>query len=335
MNQPVLQQSDKKALVFLLSGFLGSGKTTLLKRILSWETDLSDTVVLVNEFGDVGIDGDLLKNSGSDVIELVSGCICCSLRNDLKQSLSKILKQYRPSRIFIEASGVSDPVAVLSALSEAPLAESLKLEKIITVLDADLWEARENFGQLFYNQLEVADLILLNKSDLLDKTAIPIYLKEIHGIFPHCRVVPTVRCHIDSEIFCARSIPKGALFRPMNLFCEISPDEISPNRENIIDARQPHNAPQFSHHFVTFSFEHSQIIDETQFNHFVDTLPLEVFRMKGPVHFRNRTQMVNFVGGKSDWSKWEGAPETKLAFIGWDVNPAEILRKLQRCISSP
>jgi len=305
MNQPALQP-DQKALVYLLSGFLGSGKTTLLKLILSWETDLSDTVVLVNEFGDVGIDGDLLKNSGSDVIELISGCTCCSLRNDLKQSLSNILKHYKPKRIFIEASGVADPTAIVSVLLESPLAESIKLEKIVTVLDADFWEARENFGQLFYNQLEIANLILLNKVDLLDKGSIPAYLKEIHEIFPHCQVVPTVRCCIDSEIFCSKTIHKGMILKPMNSF-----------------------------HFITFSFQNSRIMDESLFNHFIDTLPLEVFRMKGPVQFLNRTEILNFVGGKGDRSKWDGAPETKLAFIGWNVNPSDILDKLQQCIAGP
>jgi G3E family GTPase len=79
MNEPLLQKTSQKAAIFLLSGFLGAGKTTLLKRILSWETNLSDTILLVNEFGDVGIDGGLLKNSGSDVVELNSGCICCTM----------------------------------------------------------------------------------------------------------------------------------------------------------------------------------------------------------------------------------------------------------------
>ena len=93
--------------VTLLSGFLGAGKTTLLRRIISWETELSDTVVLVNEFGAVGIDGALLKNSGSSVIELTSGCICCTLSADLKQSLTNIQDRFHPRRILIESSGVA------------------------------------------------------------------------------------------------------------------------------------------------------------------------------------------------------------------------------------
>lgn len=333
MKQSSLPQSDQKALVFLLTGFLGSGKTTLLKRILSWETDLSDTVVLVNEFGDVGIDGDLLKNSGSDVIELVSGCICCSLRSDLKQSLLRILKEFRPRRIFIEASGVSDPTAILSAIHEAPLTESIKLEKIVTVLDADLWEARENFGQIFYNQLETADLILLNKVDLLEKASIPTFLHEIHDTFPNCQAVPTVRCCVDSEIFWSQAIQKKMEIKPMHSFHEAWLDDTSRNRGNNNNSLQPHDAFQSSDHFITFSFEDSRIIDETHFNHFVDALPFEVFRMKGPVQFSDRTEIINFVGGKGEWSKWEGSTETRLAFIGWNINPAEILNRLQQCIA--
>jgi G3E family GTPase len=331
MNRPVLQQSEQKALVFLLSGFLGSGKTTLLKRILSWETDLSDTVVLVNEFGDVGIDGDLLKNSGSDVVELVSGCICCSLRNDLKQSLLRILNEYRPKRIFIEASGVSDPTAILSVLFEAPLAESIILEKIVTVLDADLWEARENFGQIFYNQLKTANLILLNKADLLDKASIPACLKEVHELYPHCQVVPTIRCCVDPEIFWSQKMPDKMEIKPMQSLLEASREDTAHN--SLQNQLKIQEAFQSSDHFVTFSFEDSRIIDETHFNHFVDALPFEVFRMKGPVQFANRTDIVNFVGGKGEWSIWEGSPETRLAFIGWHVNPADILSKLQRCIA--
>ena len=90
MSESEVIQDGEKAVVILLAGFLGSGKTTLLKQILSWETDLSDTVVVVNEFGDVGIDGALLKNSGSEIVELTSGCICCTLTADLRQSLDRI-----------------------------------------------------------------------------------------------------------------------------------------------------------------------------------------------------------------------------------------------------
>ena len=84
---------DGKSEVIIISGFLGAGKTTLLKKILTWESDLSETVVIVNEFGDVGIDGSLLQNVGSDVVELTGGCICCTMKVDLNQTLKKIRRE--------------------------------------------------------------------------------------------------------------------------------------------------------------------------------------------------------------------------------------------------
>jgi G3E family GTPase len=127
MNPAGSRNTKPMSDVLLITGFLGAGKTTLLKRILSWETDLSDTVVLVNEFGEVGVDGDLLKDAGSDVVELTSGCICCSLTVDLKQSLSRISEQYHPRRIIIEASGVADPGAIIPLLRDPSLCGVMKL----------------------------------------------------------------------------------------------------------------------------------------------------------------------------------------------------------------
>ena len=121
----------EKSRIILLAGFLGAGKTTLLKRILSWETDLSDTVVLVNEFGDVGIDGALLKDSGSDVVELTSGCICCTLSNDLRRSLLNIWERFRPRKIFIESSGVADPTAIESVLREPKMSPKMETDRIV------------------------------------------------------------------------------------------------------------------------------------------------------------------------------------------------------------
>lgn len=329
MNQPFLRPTEKKSAVFLLSGFLGSGKTTLLKRILGWEADLSDTVVLVNEFGEVGIDGGLLKKSGSDVVELASGCICCSLSADLTQSLKRIWEQYRPRRIFIEASGVADPAAILSVLTDSALAATMTLEKIVTVLDADLWEGREHFGRLFYSQLETAHLILLNKVDQVDEEKVPCFLSEIHSVFPDCQVVPTVRCDIDPATLWSLASPKGLTLKPMHLFPQFSSDGPGePGHDEHGGRRKPVRADNF----VTFSFKDRRLMDEGRFHQFVEALPWEVFRMKGPVRFSDRTDVINFVGGKGEWCDWDGETETRLAFIGWNVNPEEILEKLVRCV---
>ena len=331
MQQPFSIRSDPNSGVFLLSGFLGAGKTTLLKRILAWQSDLSDTVVLVNEFGDVGIDGDLLKQAGSDVVELTSGCICCTLSIDLAQSLTRIWETYQPRRIFIEASGVADPSAIVTVLRDAPIARHLTLEKVVTVLDADFWEARENFGRLFYSQLEMAHLILLNKVDQVDPAKIPLYLKEIHDIIPDCQVVPTVRCAIDPGVLWTATTPKAVTLHPMHLFRHFSVDGRGVAGAPESAAHQSLPGPVAANRFVTVSFESDQVMEKGRFRHFVETLPWEVFRLKGSVRFADRTEFVNYVGGKGEWSEWDGEPGTRLAFIGWDVTPAELLDRLKRC----
>jgi len=329
MNHETDSSLNEKARLILLAGFLGSGKTTLLKRILSWEADLSNSVVLVNEFGDIGIDGGLLKNSGSDVIELTSGCICCTLSADLRQSLEDIWERFRPERIFIESSGVADPTAIITVLKEPLLMRSMRIDKVLTVLDADFWEAREVFGPLFYSQLEMADLILLNKIDTQEKEKISGYLKEMHETFPDTQIVPTIQCNIDSEtLWSVKHDENRVTHSPNHLFNEILPvgeAQGSDEHQNGLDAGR----------FMTFSFQTAEPMDEKCFKHFVAGLPWELFRLKGPVRFQENTQLLNFVGGRSEWFPWEGDLETRLAFIGWDVDGAAILKDLKECLIKP
>jgi G3E family GTPase len=333
MSAPLDNQAEYKAGLLLLAGFLGAGKTTLLKRILSWEADLSETVVLVNEFGDIGIDGSLLKKSGSDVVELTSGCICCTLSADLRQSLTRIWNRFKPRRILVESSGVADPKSIASVLKDPGLRQYMDLEKTITVLDADFWEAREAFGPLFYNQLEMADLILLNKIDLAKQELIPQFLKEIHEAMPGCRVIPTIHCGIDPESLWVAAKTKTLQLKPIRFFRPLSSKSNGDSNDHP-SYKDHHNHTVDASSYVTFSFRDSKIIDETRFKKFIRNLPWELFRIKGPVRFADRVVMLNFVGGKSDWMPWNEEVETRLAFIGWGISKAEILQHLRKCVVS-
>jgi len=339
MNRTFSSQKNPIATVVLLSGFLGSGKTTLLKRMLSWENNLSETVVLVNEFGDVGIDGALLKDSGSDVVELTSGCICCTLQIDLKRTLTQIRERFHPRRILIEASGIADPATIASLIQEPDIQPHMELTKIVTVLDAECWKAREAFGTVFYNQLRFADLIFLNKIDLFDQDEIRGFLKEIHAALPQSRVVPTLYCRVDPEtIWAARSNKDSELkrvdFTDLNLLEPRSREGQHHRHDNKDRKKQRHHAKaDDADNYTAFSFHDPGIFDETCFKRFLEDLPWELFRLKGSVRFQDRTAFINFVGGKSELASWAGTPGTRLTFIGWKVNDAEIIKRLKNCLS--
>jgi G3E family GTPase len=325
MAEQLSSAAHRKSEVTIISGFLGAGKTTLLSKILSWESDLSQTVVLVNEFGDVGIDGSLLKNAGSDVVELTGGCICCTMKADLNQTLKKIWREFNPKQIFIESTGVADPFMINAVFDDPELREQMKVSRVITVLDIELWEAREYFGPIFFNQLKQADLILLNKIDIVDdETKISQFLKEIHEALPRCQVVPTIHCNVAPDIVLAGTT---SIRQSSNV------DELDyHHHDHELDEESRNGKADAKFPYTSFSFRSRDALDEACFKRFTAHLPWELFRMKGPVRLGDRTVLVNYVAGKNEWSAWDGQDETCLVFVGWNVSGEDTIQKLKNCI---
>ena len=328
---------NEKVKIILLSGFLGSGKTTLLKHIMSLDADMSDTVIIMNEIGEVGIDGMLLKNLGTDIVELTSGCICCSMSDDLQESIEGILERFKPRYIMIEATGVADPESVSRVIADADFKDRVELYKTLTVMDAECWTVRDVFGTLFFRQLKQADTIILNKTDLLEKDDIPQYLKEIHEMIPGSQVIPAVKCRIEPDVVWLKS---GTLDKDKNPFPgkrpEIRPDDLGifPYFDSKTGTGRHQKKIYADTNYVTFSFSESSPMDETAFNRFVEEMPWELFRLKGVVNFGDRTLMINSVGGKTQWEPWEGegTSETRLAFVGWDIEPDGFLARMKACV---
>jgi G3E family GTPase len=244
----------------------------------------------------------------------------------------RIWNRFKPRRIIIESSGVADPKSIAPVLKEPGLSQLMDLKKTVTVLNADFWEAREAFGPLFYNQLVMADLILLNKIDLVTQEKIPEFIKEIHEVIPDCQVIPTIHCGIDPESLRVDAAPKTFQLKPIRFFQPLSSNPNTESDDHHHSRQEPDNRAVDSSSYVTFSFQDSKIVDETRFEKFICNLPWEVFRIKGPVRFADRVVMLNYVGGKSEWTPWDGVSQTQLAFIGWNINPDEILKELSSCI---
>ena len=336
MAQYLSDRQNRKAKIFLIAGFLGSGKTTLLKRILSWEKDLSGTVVLVNEFGKVGIDGSLLKNAGSDVFELTSGCICCTIRIELADTLKRIYDRFSPERILLEATGVAQPNAVVTVLEDEELKEQLEIEKIVTVLDIRYWINRENFGQFYMKQVQEANLILLNKVDTVEKSMVTESLIQLHKAIPGCHVVPTIFCKVDPETIWTDEHKKPAAIGILDFYHPNHYSEAEHKEEHPCGDRKDDDGHETEDEggFVAFDFSTSTPLDEPALKRFLDSVPWQLFRIKGPVQFPDRTLLLNFVAGECNWEAWTGKHETRLVFVGWDVNSEEIIPELKQCLMS-
>ncbi len=150
----------------VFSGFLGAGKTTLIKKLLKEALDGSKTVLIENEFGEIGIDGGFLKESGIEIKEMNSGCICCSLVGDFGTSLKEVIETYAPERILIEPSGVGKLSDVLKAVENVAADLDVQVNSAVAVVDAAKAKMYiKNFGEFFINQIEYAGTILLTRTD--------------------------------------------------------------------------------------------------------------------------------------------------------------------------
>ena len=323
MSKPAEVATSEKTNIFLLAGFLGSGKTTLLNRILTWDTDLTDTVVLVNEFGKIGIDGSIIrsKSNGRDVIELTSGCICCTLTDELIDTLIDIRERFRPRRILLEATGVAEPKSIVEIIESDPLREHMHMEKIVTVLGIRYWLGRETFGPFFMSQVEQADLILLNKIDTVSKDRLQEAIADLRAEVPGCPVLPTLQCEVDPEVFWNRHTTR----RLGNFYTSLPASAIGPDNDG------SRNQERIT--YDTFDFVSKRPLDASLFDGFLKSLPWQLFRIKGPVRFNGRTSLLNYVAGQIDWQEWKDPDTTRLAFIGWDIDTEEIRRKLGECVA--
>ena len=168
--------------VTIITGFLGAGKTTLLNHILSNQQGLK-TAVLVNEFGEIGIDNDLIIATGEDMVELSNGCICCSINGELLEAVYRILERPEPvDYLVVETTGLADPLPVAMTFLGSDLRDATRLDSIITLIDAENFSDTIDQGEVARAQVVYGDILLLNKCDLVSEerlTALESHLKEI------------------------------------------------------------------------------------------------------------------------------------------------------------
>lgn len=188
-----------KPIVHLFSGFLGVGKTTALKSLIAKKNPNEKWVILVNEFGEIGIDGAVLSNNGIPVAEIAGGCLCCAAGAQLTDTLQRLLRDTQPNRILIEASGLAHAAGVIDELSAKPLHNTLDIGAVFTLVDPRQFINPDYARQALYrDQVSVADVLVASKTDLCDPAILAEFRHRAAQLFPSkAKIVETVNAQLD------------------------------------------------------------------------------------------------------------------------------------------
>jgi G3E family GTPase len=310
--------------VSVLAGFLGAGKTTLLNYILKEQSDYRFGVI-INEVGEIGIDGKLVETQAEDVVEMRNGCICCTVRKDLVKGIQKLLKKEHLDYVLIEMTGVADPGPVAQTFLNIPqLQQFARLDSIITVVDAEHLEGQLREADVAREQIVLADFILLNKVDLISPERLARVEQSILALNPHARIFRTVHSRLNlGELLDVNAfdLDRRLVADPKFL------DELKENYHSDITS--------FSFHFDRpFAIERL----EAELQELSEKA--RVYRSKGFLWIEGTPRRAVFHGVNNRftlywdrlWEK-EESRSSQLVFIGKDLNRSQIEQTLERSVA--
>ncbi|MEX3009937.1 cobalamin biosynthesis protein CobW [Hoeflea sp. TYP-13] len=344
----------------VITGFLGAGKTTMIRNLLS-EAAGRKIALIVNEFGDLGVDGEVLKGCGAenctedDIVELTNGCICCTVADDFIPTMEKLLERdERPDHIVIETSGLALPQPLVAAFNWPGIKTQVTVDGVITVVDSaavaggrfaddhdrldaqrkadDALDHESPLEELFEDQLTAADLIILNKADLVDAEGLEAVRADVTG---RSRRSPAVVTSHQGQV------PSKVL---LGLGMETENDINNRKSHHEIEHEAAHEAGEDHHHdhdeFESFVVETGEIADQDSFIESLKSIIAghDILRLKGFAHIPGKPMrlVVQGVGARIDsyfdrpWSPGE-QPGTRLVVIGLhDIDQAEIAEAIRQ-----
>jgi G3E family GTPase len=335
--------TSQKIPVTVLTGYLGAGKTTLLNRILS-ENHGKKYAVIVNEFGEIGIDNDLIIGADEEVFEMNNGCVCCTVRGDLVRILDGLMKRKgKFDAIIVETTGLADPAPVAQTFFvDEDVQKNARLDAVVTVADARWLSDRLKDAPEAKNQIAFADVIVLNKTDLVTSAELAEVEARIRGINPYARLHRTERCQVQlSDV-----LDRGAF--DLDRILDIEPDFLEAGDAHDHDHDHGHHHGHDHHHghglkhyhdedMQSLSLRTDKPLDPNRFMPWLQNLVAsegqKILRSKGILAFHDDDDRYVFQGVHmmlegDHQRKWKDDEprESRLVFIGREL-PEQAIRE--------
>lgn len=332
-TEPISIEGREPVPVTLLTGFLGSGKTTLLNRILNGEHGLR-VGVLVNDFGAINIDAELVEGLEENTIRLTNGCVCCEIRDDLVNSLEELLKREDEiDYVILEASGVADPEGIVMTFLDQRYKDLLRIDSITCIIDAEaIFRDGDNgsLNMLKLRQIGFADMVILNKVDLVSKDHVEVAREWIDQQLQRVRIIETVRCEVPLEILLA-----VGRFNPEIMVSNYESKNVEEHKPN-----NHHGHGTLGAMFQTWSYESDKPFSIEALREFVRReLPASIYRCKGIVYAANnpgKRHALQVVGRRTEINEldeWGNrTPKTQIVAIGSSINKEALRSKFDGCI---
>ncbi|HWX48030.1 MAG TPA: GTP-binding protein [Roseomonas sp.] len=314
--------------VTVLTGYLGAGKTTLLNRILS-ENHGKKFAVVINEFGELGVDNDLVIDADEEVFEMNNGCICCTVRGDLVRILTGLMRRRgKFDGIIVETTGLANPAPVAQTFyMDEDVKRATRLDAIVTVVDAKNLIARLEDSHEAAEQIAFADLIVLNKMDLVSEEEAAEVERRIKAINPYAEIRRATKSDVPVESVIGRDAFK------LERILEREPDFLTSDEHE-------HNED-----VISMSFEVDQPIDPEKFNQWIGMLlqskGQDLLRTKGILAYKGEDrrfafQAVHMIADGDFIGPWkEGEPrKSKIVFIGRNLNRPQLRRGFEGCVAA-
>jgi G3E family GTPase len=286
--------------ITLITGALGSGKTTLLRHLL--DTVPQQIAILMNEFGEIAIDSQIIEGKNVRIAELGGGCVCCSLLGEFEAAVTEVIDTVHPDLVIVETTGVAEPDALLVNIQES--LPQVRLDGVVAIADADAMVRYPQLGHISRAQIEAADIMVLNKIDLVSAGELAQVKDKLAHLNAHAPILPTQRCQVDPDV----------------LFGIAQGHAVSP--------------PQHRHQpeVESFSYVSAATMHRSRFEQFAERLSPAVVRAKGFVRCPEGTYLFNFVAGRWELEPFPEKPTT-LVFIGAHItrHQADIVNELKQC----